>query len=147
MATALEEPSGFGETTAAHCRHCLYSLEGITKHRCPECGAEFDPLDPRTFSSSARRALRLEGVGSCVWSLLVGVMLAQFSRTGLPWRSPPIIVEALRWMPPIVFVALGIGFGVAALRRPTALNLVCGTIGLALSLYWAALLVFCWKDL
>lgn len=25
------------------CKNCQYSLEGLTGHRCPECGTPFDP--------------------------------------------------------------------------------------------------------
>lgn len=32
-----------------HCLKCGYSLTGLTEPRCPECGREFDPLDPRSF--------------------------------------------------------------------------------------------------
>ncbi|MBN2560433.1 MAG: hypothetical protein JXQ75_05830 [Phycisphaerae bacterium] len=33
----------------AVCIKCGYSLRGLAEHRCPECGSEFDPLDPSTF--------------------------------------------------------------------------------------------------
>jgi hypothetical protein len=33
----------------ATCLHCGYSLRGLRAARCPECGREFDPLDPSTF--------------------------------------------------------------------------------------------------
>ncbi|MCI0366145.1 MAG: hypothetical protein L0Y44_06065 [Phycisphaerales bacterium] len=36
------------------CNDCHYSLENLTKHRCPECGREFDPNDPDTFLGSPR---------------------------------------------------------------------------------------------
>ena len=34
------------------CKNCHYSLANLTgpPHRCPECGREFDPDDPDTFS-------------------------------------------------------------------------------------------------
>jgi hypothetical protein len=48
-----------------YCRDCGYVLDGLPQPRCPECGREFDPHDPRTFSDGVRRpgALR-RAVGS-----------------------------------------------------------------------------------
>jgi hypothetical protein len=37
------------------CKTCHYSLEGLTEHRCPECGIAFDPNDPSTFGIDRRR--------------------------------------------------------------------------------------------
>jgi len=28
---------------------CHYDLKNLTEHRCPECGREFDPINPNTF--------------------------------------------------------------------------------------------------
>ena len=36
------------------CKNCHYSLEGLTEHRCPECGRGFDPRDQRTFDVQRR---------------------------------------------------------------------------------------------
>jgi hypothetical protein len=33
------------------CKNCHYSLKRLTEHRCPECGAAFDPNDLSTFDS------------------------------------------------------------------------------------------------
>lgn len=33
-----------------YCRHCHYDLRRLPEHRCPECGARFDPGDPDTFN-------------------------------------------------------------------------------------------------
>jgi hypothetical protein len=33
----------------AYCRRCFYPLRGLTTPRCPECGAAFDPSNPRTL--------------------------------------------------------------------------------------------------
>lgn len=51
-----------------HCRNCHYALEGLTgpPHRCPECGGEFDPNDPRTVAVSVcRDSFDFSGIG-CV---------------------------------------------------------------------------------
>ncbi len=34
----------------ATCKNCSYSLHGLLKHRCPECGEPFDPDDENTFT-------------------------------------------------------------------------------------------------
>ena len=32
-----------------YCLGCSYCLEGLTEHRCPECGRRFDPVDEDSF--------------------------------------------------------------------------------------------------
>ncbi|MCP4590613.1 MAG: hypothetical protein GY842_07710 [bacterium] len=41
----VDEHSG----SAKHCLNCSYIIDGLPEHRCPECGAEFDPGDPTTY--------------------------------------------------------------------------------------------------
>ena len=31
------------------CRKCRYDLQGLSEPKCPECGAEFDPADSKTY--------------------------------------------------------------------------------------------------
>jgi hypothetical protein len=40
-----------------YCRGCGYALIGLTSNRCPECGREFDPANPRTFLARPRRVV------------------------------------------------------------------------------------------
>jgi hypothetical protein len=40
------------------CKTCCYSLTNLSAHRCPECGAEFDPNDPSSFEHAGTRRLR-----------------------------------------------------------------------------------------
>ena len=62
-----------------YCRHCGYDLRSLPTSRCPECGRNFDPANPRTYRKQpyrswpryAKRAAM--GVGAI---LLVGVVLA-----------------------------------------------------------------------
>ena len=52
------------------CKICHYPLQGLTDHRCPECGNTFDPNDP---SSLARK-------DECSVALLIaGIVLAQLT--------------------------------------------------------------------
>lgn len=41
----------------ALCRSCGYCLRGLADNRCPECGCEFDPADPRTFRRKSAASL------------------------------------------------------------------------------------------
>ena len=35
-----------------YCLGCSYCLEGLSEHRCPECGRLFEPGDQRTFTTT-----------------------------------------------------------------------------------------------
>jgi hypothetical protein len=39
------------------CRTCGYALVGSPSNRCPECGREFDPANPRTFLAHPRQSV------------------------------------------------------------------------------------------
>lgn len=41
----------------AVCLHCGYSLRGLPENRCPECGGEFVPDNPKTWWDSSRVGL------------------------------------------------------------------------------------------
>lgn len=47
MEPAVPHPPTFPDD--ARCLSCGYSLFGLPEPRCPECGREFDPLNPVTF--------------------------------------------------------------------------------------------------
>ena len=34
-----------------YCLGCSYCLQGLTAHRCPECGRRFDPMDGNSFAT------------------------------------------------------------------------------------------------
>ena len=96
------------QTTPMYCRQCLYNLHGLTAHRCPECGAPFDPDDPETFLASdrwVRPSLFLAGA-------LVCVALCFFSAALIP--RPPSFEN---YVPPIILWAFAHGFALAAVRR------------------------------
>ena len=61
---------------AVFCRHCLYSLKGLTDARCPECGRPFDPDDARTFLDAQRLARRRRRKRALLASALVIPVLA-----------------------------------------------------------------------
>jgi hypothetical protein len=43
------------------CKECGYALDGLSEPRFPECGREFDPSDPSTFSDTPLEPLTIKG--------------------------------------------------------------------------------------
>jgi hypothetical protein len=50
MTLALNHPASESTQPIGLCLNCGYSLFGLPTPRCPECGREFDPLDPSTMN-------------------------------------------------------------------------------------------------
>jgi hypothetical protein len=53
----LRHAPGKGTEPSRFCLGCEYPLDGLPEHRCPECGCQFDPADPRTFRDGPRPSL------------------------------------------------------------------------------------------
>lgn len=53
------------------CKRCGYSLYGLERSRCPECGVEFSLSDPRSYRT--RRPLPAWARALSKWSLTAGV--------------------------------------------------------------------------
>ncbi len=69
------------------CRGCSYDLAHLTERRCPECGREFDPTDPRSYLSkpiSGKRWLIISVIAFC--GAASGPLLAWFGDLG--WDRP-----------------------------------------------------------
>ncbi len=68
------------------CISCNYPLRGLTSRRCPECGREFDPSDPKTFNAgnalgpSARRLLLPIGFPTLILAFLAFSGVAAVTR-------------------------------------------------------------------
>jgi hypothetical protein len=66
------------------CLSCKYDLSHLTEHRCPECGREFDPNDPKSFETlkSARRRAWMRFLfwilGLWAFSTLVYILVMEF---------------------------------------------------------------------
>ena len=58
-----------------YCLGCSYCLEGLSNHRCPECGRGFDPLNPATFAINPGH-IRARRPGSRLLSFaIIGLVL------------------------------------------------------------------------
>jgi predicted amidophosphoribosyltransferase len=80
------------------CLSCHYDLRKLAEHRCPECGHEFDPNDPRTFDVvRLRRRFRWSRITICTaFSLAAALIsLALYFRHFDPFVS--IIVGLFFW--------------------------------------------------
>jgi hypothetical protein len=103
----------------AICRNCGYPLVGLPSHRCPECGGDFDPADPRTFLigqsawfwHSLRTRLRIIAgwwvrVGSCAG---VSWLLYEYSEgrfSSLFWTPAIYLAVRRKWIGLLIFVML-----------------------------------------
>ena len=56
----------------ARCLGCGYSLRGLERPVCPECGREFDPKDTRTFDADPARRQRKKWIKRL--ALILGVV-------------------------------------------------------------------------
>jgi hypothetical protein len=48
-----------------YCKHCSYCIDYLQRNRCPECGREFDPTNPATFTTTLNQSF------SKKWMLLI----------------------------------------------------------------------------
>jgi len=49
-----------------YCRRCGYVLDGLSDHRCPECGRPFDPANRRTYRTTPRRRWSWKIIGALI---------------------------------------------------------------------------------
>ena len=79
------QPPPINTVCRMFCRQCGYALIGLPSHRCPECGSDFDPDDPKSFRTHPPRSVfhRLFQIGL----VLVGLTLILAAYAGyLDWR-------------------------------------------------------------
>lgn len=113
---------------ARYCRGCGYSLHGLPEPRCPECGRNYDPADPRTYW--------LNGIPSRLDRLSDN--LERFARAaGSALVRPPVPI-ALCWLESVLPLTMvpGLFLGaISAVRSGQARRwAVCfGTISLCLA--------------
>ncbi len=99
-----------GENVAPkQCRGCGYIIDHLTEPRCPECGRQFDPDDPRTYwisRADTKRVIvrRLIKGAAGIALTLVPILVLSTSTSGMP----DLLFE-LMWL--WATVSLGAGFG------------------------------------
>ena len=58
-----------------NCRKCGYSLVRLTEPRCPECGTEFNPDDPRTMVLHNSWLADFLGKKTTIWTISPAILL------------------------------------------------------------------------
>lgn len=97
-----------------YCLDCAYSLIGLPENRCPECGREFDPADPRTFLKQlpgtwtkrlGEAVCDLEGASAWVFAAMVAAaIIASAVGELFPLAYLPVLVGVMYL--PLVCTAL-----------------------------------------
>ncbi len=79
----MSEPSPAKPTM--YCRKCWYVLDGLTEHRCPECGRVFDSAKRRTYRTKPRGYLRRWCVRTLAWLAPVLLVVVGAGTAWLYW--------------------------------------------------------------
>lgn len=125
----------------ARCLACGYVVEGLEEARCPECGREFHPLIPASYTrlppfrlvaywvpglltalvgGLGMTLLMGGGWGTTGWSLWVGVPFAMGCLLGYGLRVGPVVAS-------MYAILLGGGFIIGAMSAQLA-GIFCGLI-------------------
>lgn len=105
-------PAG-AEHKPMRCRQCLYILDGLTTHRCPECGTTFDPNDEGTTYPGAMRQLRSRRQFVALFFLFVALPLELLAGM-LAYETLGEVVSGIIIF--FVFIANGVGLLLMLLR-------------------------------
>ena len=93
------------------CRTCQYRLDRISGHRCPECGAEFNPGDPDSYLDPSTSAY---GPGEMAFvALALGILLVVQLVFGYIIEVPSLLRAGLWFLVPATMVLL---FGMSLIR-------------------------------
>lgn len=86
-----------------HCLDCGYALDGLTEHRCPECGRAFDPADEKTwrpwYEIDARGKRQAPWRKPVLIGLLVFVLFI-----AIDWLTPGSASPWLSWLVVAVWI-------------------------------------------
>ena len=100
-----------------HCPTCLYCLRGLTTNRCPECGANFDPVELRAVRRTS--AVVVVSVAACLVVFAVAIArLLTHALSGyylLEFVSLPVY-DAIHPIIGWVGLALALGLGGLVIR-------------------------------
>ena len=108
-------PPSNGPLAQAWCKRCHHALRGLphSETKCPECGHEFDPTDPRTFAhrppSPTRRVfvvaivIVIAGLAWLLWPegrtvATISVSVNQQTVTYRRWRFDTPVWNPLRFV-------------------------------------------------
>jgi hypothetical protein len=99
-----------------HCLNCKYDLRNLSEHRCPECGAPFDPSDPSTFDSPLIRrwlvkkwVVRVLVCAALSYAITLGCVWYVDATTSRPNEYVPVgLITLANW--PLIFGILFIAF-------------------------------------
>ncbi len=117
-----------------HCLGCDYNLRGLADPVCPECGRTFDPDNPATFRRGEKRPIAWEGFVTLPLGVTAIILPALYS----PGTK---VTDASYWLPLMACITLGIGFGIATLRKVRSgiwSPIFLGTLGLIFCLWMLA---------
>ena len=129
------------------CLDCDYQLQGLTKHRCPECGRAFDPENERSFYViTYTQEWVLKVALGAVYGLLLGIWL--FSILSVVFHSEiffsMVMFGTLLW---VVFMILSLVAILAYLldsQQPRGMKLRRASLTLALVLASIPLVILAW---
>ena len=85
-----------------HCVGCSYELVGLEAGACPECGRDFDPADPSTFTAAPRvrlrqRLRRVLLLTAAVLGVMAALHFAVLPRPAIDARGRPTL-ELWNWL-------------------------------------------------
>ena len=111
------------EPNHKRCLGCGYILDGLPEPRCPECGREFNPLDPRTFavpSAGSGKPLLIASIAGAL--ALAAPLTVSVLPVSIKWKGP-LIGACCPIFGGLICSLIVIGRALDVLRRP-ALNLI-----------------------
>jgi hypothetical protein len=75
-----------------YCTSCDYSLEGVTRATCPECGRAFDPARPQTYAArpGTRRRRMIQRIAWLFVIIAAAMILSprRIERLEFSWPNP-----------------------------------------------------------
>jgi len=134
------------------CLSCEYPLKGLVEHRCPECGREFDPNDPKTFDDGQRarlygrwRRAEVAAIAAVfVFSALIVFSSSDHRMTSLPFVALLALMVTVGSLPVILTVSFLARWARNGLRSDRVQQLARHRLTRMLLLGAIYLASFCW---
>ena len=116
----VRSDSDAGADVPPRCPDCDYNLTGIDSAHCPECGGALD-WEALTRTAAAERAVQGPVWERWSWRAMpVAFIVTCLQASVLPWRLAQGIPARARLAPPLAFLAICCGIGVAVLNLRVA---------------------------